>query len=171
VELKLLRFVVSVEIELVCPLTVELKPFTVAERFVSVAPFVVTVVFSAATVEFDPPTVVLNPLTVALKLFTVVCSPAVEPVEATIAASEFTCVVSDETELLIELRSELKLVTWLIEIGSVAYCVPGVPVPPPPPPPEFDTRTRLTVSGVVLGGTCQTSLHAKSPLLLAYATE
>src|SRR5579883_3432028 len=67
----------------------------------------------------------------------------------------------------------LSPVTWLMDIGKVMP-PPPVVVPPPPvvvPPPVLPplvelVRTALMVSGVLLGGTCQVSVQAITPLLL-----
>ena len=114
--------------------------------------------------ELSPVTVEFRLVMVALKLFTVVCRPLREPVDPTVAARLFTCVVNDETELLIELRFALRFVTWLIAMGRVAYCTPEPGGGLPEPPVVLVARTWLTVNGVVLGGTCQVSVQAITPV-------
>jgi hypothetical protein len=139
VDVRVLRLLVRVEIELVCPLAVELKPLTVEERPVNVVPFVVTVELNVARFELNPLTVVPRLFTVPLKLLTVICRPVIEPVDATVVARSFTCEVSEVTEPLIELKSALRFVTWLIAIGKVTYCTPGPE--PELAPVVLDTRT------------------------------
>ena len=90
VEVRAARLLVRVEIEPVCPLTVEPKPLTVEERPVKAVPFVLTVEFKAATLELSPPTVVLRPVTVPLKLLIIVCRAVIEPTDATAAAKSVT---------------------------------------------------------------------------------
>ena len=64
-------------------------------------------------------------------------------------------------------------VTLLMAMGRVAYCEPPEPVPPVPPVPPVEPvpsvvvcRTAATVNAVVLGGTCQVSVHDVVPSLL-----
>jgi len=127
------------------PLTVLLRPVTVVLRAPRVDPCVVMV-------EFRPDTVVLKPETVVPKAVAVLCM-----------------VVS---VLLIELKLPARLVTLLMAMGRVAYCDPPEPVvPPPEPEPDPEPwvvvcRTAAIVNAVVLGGTCQVSVHWAVPLLL-----
>jgi hypothetical protein len=109
VELAVARFVVSVETPLV---------------------LVATLVVSPLTVVVKPFTVLLRLETVLLSEFTVLCRVAT----AVLLASADTCEFSVEMEAVMLLKSELRLVTSDMAIGSVAYwAVPVVVVVVPEP--------------------------------------
>lgn len=98
---------------------------------------------------FSDKTVLVSPVIVELKLFVVACRL-------------FNMVL-----MLLKLLA--RLVTSLIAIGKVAYWLPPVvppPVVPPEPPSVLDCRTWLKGRGVVLGGTCQTSVQVTVASLL-----
>lgn len=125
------------------PVTAVLRPATVVLKLVSVTPWLVTDVFNPVTVVFNPVTVV---------------------------PSAVAAVWTVPSVLLVVLRLLARLVTWLMAIGSVAYCVEPDPPPlnvlPPPVPSVLVCRTAASVSAVVLGGTCQVSVQDAVPLLL-----
>jgi hypothetical protein len=161
---------------LLSPETVELRP--------------VTVVPKVDSVEAWPLTVVLRPFTVLLKLLTVAVKPETVPVEFTVLLKLFTRAVRLLIELVLlvlELVNPLSVsaspLTSLMEIGNdtdpdatVPVTPPLPPEPDPPPAPDpvipdpavVEVRTAASVRAVVLGGTCQVSVHVFVPSWLLY---
>ncbi len=130
VVLTVIRLFVNVVIDAVLDATVGLKPFTVVVKplTVLVKPdtvefvvfrLVVNVVMEvplAATEVVNPFTLVVSPLTVVVKALSEVCIAVMVAVLPTLAI----CVFNVAMAALMLLRLELRLVTSLIVMGSVA---------------------------------------------------
>lgn len=138
-----------------CVAKVELNEPTVVFKLDTDAPWLASVVFSPATVFVKlvrlvpcPVTVVVSPVTVVLRPETVVPKP--------------------DKVVLIVLKLLARFVTELMAMGSVAYWPDPVvlPVLVVPVPSVLVCRTAASVSAVVLGGTCQVSVHDAVPSLL-----